>query len=74
MSLKCKHCQKTMKMGKANRGHLVDAALGQYTRQRSCACGATDMTVELRQNELSELRRKAYLYMMSEALACGGAA
>lgn len=45
----------------------ADAAMGVMTRRRLCGCGGEFRTVEMRQEELSELRRKAYLYELSQA-------
>lgn len=43
--------------------------MGTDTKLRVCLCGFKLATVELPASELSELRRMAYLYRMSEGQA-----
>lgn len=45
----------------------VDAAMGTYTRYLECECGRREKTVEMRIEDLSELRRMAHLYLIDKA-------
>jgi hypothetical protein len=71
MSYRCKKCGGTMRIAN-NRGiagerlRPSDEAMGTHTRQRTCACGYSEHTVELSAAELSELRRATYLYRMTQ--------
>jgi hypothetical protein len=70
VSLICKHCGNQFLQGRAGSqptDRVLDAAMGTYTRLRKCACGAKEKTVEMRHSELADLRRRAFLYELSEA-------
>lgn len=69
MSLQCPECRRTLRQSPSNRGRLIDNAMGTYTRLRNCSCGFKTVTVEIQADELSELRRLAYLQRLSEARA-----
>lgn len=71
MTMQCNDCGKTTTVDRRfdTQPHrrTVDAAMGVMTRRRLCGCGVEFRTVEMRQEELAELRRKAYLYELSQA-------
>ena len=69
MTMRCKKCRELTKVarGDSERNHSTDAALGVYTRWRLCNCGDERPSVEVWQEDLAELRRKAYLYELSKA-------
>lgn len=69
MSLKCKECGKTLKQSPTNKGRAQDEAMGIYTRLRHCECGFKTVTAEMDLAELQDLRRRAFLYELSEARA-----
>lgn len=65
----CTRCGARMRIANSSGGDnpLADA-LNVITRTRGCgACGETTHTTEMRSNELSELRRQAYLWQRHEA-------
>ncbi len=46
---------------------LVDVAMNTSSRERRCvACNSVMATVEVESSELSDLRRRAYLYELSK--------
>jgi hypothetical protein len=71
MTMRCKACGKPTTVVRADYQsedrRPTDAALGVFTRLRECICGYENKSVEMWQAELSELRRKAYLYELSQA-------
>ncbi len=68
MSIKCPKCQEKLFLTKGgSRGSFMDKEMVTYTRRRHCSCGYKTNTVELLEPELHELRRKAFLYNLSEA-------
>jgi len=67
MSIKCPKCQEKLFRTTGTRKAATDREMNTYTRPRHCSCGYKTNTVELLEPELHELRRKAFLYNLSEA-------
>lgn len=68
MTLACKKCGlRTATKPRTSAPAMIDAAMRQKTRVRTCKCGGEAKSVEVWSEDLAELRRKAYLYELSEA-------
>lgn len=68
MTIRCPKCQERLKTtGMGQLRKVLDEAMNTYTKARHCSCGYKTTTTELESAELSDLRRRAYLYDRSQA-------
>ncbi len=65
--INCPKCGNQMKYQKGKRRTPLDKELHQATRRSVCSCGFATNTVEVLQSELSDLRRRAYLFDRGES-------
>ena len=67
MTWRCPDCGRPTHCAPTHQGRPSDAAMGVYTRTLECPNGHRHITAEIAIGQLSELRRLAFLYRLSES-------